>query len=375
MDGFNKYVLKQLLVGMALVTAALTCVIWLAQSLRFVEMIVNRGITGGTFVYLIMLLLPNFLTLILPFALFAVVVFTYNRMIADRELVVMRAAGMSQMDLARPALVLTGFVMLFGYALNLHFLPESYRMFRELQWDIRYNVSHVLLQEGTFNTVSDDATIYVRKRSADGQLHGILAHITKDKVKPQTIMAERGALIETETGPRVIMFNGNQQIVDKTNHRLSILYFDRHSLDLDTNRKQAAVRYREPRERTLAELLNIEDDPTIQDRDLGKFQVEGHRRILSPISILTYTLIGLAGLIHGSFSRRMQTRRIVGSVSTVIALQAITLGLENICAKNIVLAPLLYVNVILPAILAYVFMVRHPKTRQRPPEDALAETP
>ena len=60
MNSYTKYVLRQLLTGMLLVSAGLTCIIWLSQSLRFVEMIVNRGLSAGTFVYMTMLLLPNF---------------------------------------------------------------------------------------------------------------------------------------------------------------------------------------------------------------------------------------------------------------------------------------------------------------------------
>ena len=74
MNELTRYVLRQLLVGMVLVTIGLTGIIWLSQSLRFVEMIVNRGVTGGMFLYLTMLLLPNFLSIILPVALFTVVV-------------------------------------------------------------------------------------------------------------------------------------------------------------------------------------------------------------------------------------------------------------------------------------------------------------
>ena len=100
MDRCTRYVFRQLFVGMVLVTAGLTCVIWLSQSLRFVEMIVNRGVGPGTFVYLTILMLPNFLTIVLPIALFTVVVFVYTKMIMDRELVVMRAAGLDQFSLA-----------------------------------------------------------------------------------------------------------------------------------------------------------------------------------------------------------------------------------------------------------------------------------
>ncbi|MEO5337607.1 MAG: LPS export ABC transporter permease LptF [Magnetospirillum sp. WYHS-4] len=371
----TRYVLKQLFVGMVLVTAGLTCVIWLTQSLRFVEMIVNRGLTAGTFLHLTMLLLPNFLSLILPIALFTVVLFTYNKLIADRELAVMRAAGLSQTALAMPALVLGGAVVVVSYAINLHLLPESYRMFREMQWDIRYNYSHVLLQEGTFNPVAQDITVYVRKRGHDSQLHGVLVHDTRDAAKPVTMMAERGALVEAEGKSRVVMFNGNRQEVERSANRFSILYFDRYSFDIEAARKTDIVRYREPRERTLGELFDIAQDPHTPPRDWGKYIVEGHKRLASPLASLGFALIGLACMIHGNFSRRQQTQRIVLAVVIVVVLQASTLGIENVAARNTKLAPLLYAIAVLPILAGYIAMLAPPRRPTPEADDAAATAP
>ena len=120
MNGFTLYVLRQLFVGMVLVTIGLTCIIWLSQSLRFVEMIVNQGVTASTFIYLTMLMLPNFLTVILPIALFCVTLFIYSKLVSDHEIVIMRAAGESQIALAKPAIIMALIVVILGYALNLY---------------------------------------------------------------------------------------------------------------------------------------------------------------------------------------------------------------------------------------------------------------
>ena len=258
MNSYTRYVLRQLFAGMILVSAGLTCIIWLSQSLRFVEMIVNRGLNAGTFVYMTMLLLPNFLTVILPIALFTVIVFTYSKMVTDRELVVMRAAGVGQFGLAKPALIITFLTLLFGYVLNLYLLPESYRAFRILQWEIRNTYSHVLLKEGAFNPVTSSVTVYVRERAPDGQLLGILVHDEREDGAPVTLMAERGALVDTGNGPRVVMYNGNRQMVGE-NAKLSILYFDRYVFEVPTSTESLANRFREPRERSMSELINLKD--------------------------------------------------------------------------------------------------------------------
>ena len=360
MNGLTRYVLRQLLVGMVLVTVGLTGIIWLSQSLRFVEMIVNRGVTGGLFLYLTMLLLPNFLSIILPVALFTMVVFTYSKLVTDRELVVMRASGMSQFALAKPALIMALLVVAAGYALNIYLVPQSYRMFRELQWDIRYNYSHILLQEGAFNNVSKNVTVYVRERTKDGQLHGILVHDGRDAEKPSTVMASRGALIESEGSSRVIMFEGNRQAMNKKTNKFSILYFDRYTIKLDRTEEQAAVRYREPRERTLQELFDIDQDKILNDRDYGKFVVEAHKRLISPVFAACFTLIGLACLISGGVSRSGQSGRIALAAAIVIGFQALALGLENISARRLELIPLMYIGAGLPLILGYILMLRRP---------------
>ena len=370
MNGFNKYVLKQLLVGMIFITVGLTCVIWLTQSLRYVEMIVNRGLTAGTFIYFTILLLPKFLSIILPIATFAVVVFIYSKLITDRELVIMRGAGQSQTALAKPALILAMLVVMFGYLLNLYLLPQSYRTFRALQWDIRYSFSHILLQEGTFNTVSKGITVYVRERTKDGQLLGILVHDQRNEKKPFTILAERGALVESKDGSRVVMFNGNRQSVDPKTHQMSILYFDRNIYELDPPKVSGDIRYREARERTLKELFNLKK-ADVNLNDYGKFIVEMHKRMISPLSALGFTFVGLACLITGSFSRRNQSRRSVLAVAIIVCLQASVLGLENACAKNLDLIPLVYANAILPIFGGYLLMLRTPRRRRTVPALAM----
>lgn len=360
MNSYTRYVLRQLFAGMLLVTAALTAIIWLSQSLRFVEMIVNRGLSAGAFIYMTMLLLPNFLTVILPIALFTVIVFTYSKMVTDRELVVMRAAGVGQFGLAKPALIMTFLVLVFGYVLNLYLLPESYRSFRVLQWEIRNTYSHVLLKEGAFNPISDEVTAYIRERSPDGQLLGILVHDARNEAAPVTLMAERGALVESGSGPRVVMYNGNRQSVGESG-KLSILYFDRYVFEVPTASETFAERYREPRERSMSELLNLDNAIGIDENDFGKYKVELHKRFVTPLLGVGFAMIGLASLLYGPITRRSQTLRVVTAVSIMITLQGSIIGLENIVAKNLSLIPVLYVVALAPIAFGAMVLIRHPR--------------
>ena len=73
----DRYVLSQLTLALVLVTTGLVALIWLTQSLRFIQIIVNRGLSPVVFVKLTFLLVPSFVATILPITCFIVVLFVF----------------------------------------------------------------------------------------------------------------------------------------------------------------------------------------------------------------------------------------------------------------------------------------------------------
>lgn len=104
MKKLNVYIAKQIFVGFLLVTFSLLSILWLTQSLRFVELITNKGLPLSLFIEMTSLLMPRLYIILSPIALFVAVLFVYNRMLSDRELVVMKSAGISPWQNAKPAL-------------------------------------------------------------------------------------------------------------------------------------------------------------------------------------------------------------------------------------------------------------------------------
>ena len=191
----DRYVLRQLLAALVAVTAALVALIWLTQSLRFVELVVNRGLSMRVFLHLTGLLIPNFVAVILPITTFVVVQFVYQRLAGDRELTVMRSAGLSQWALARPALMAATIAMAVSFTLNIWVVPASLTAFKEFQFELRNKVAAFLLQEGVFTAISDQLTVYVRSRDPDGTLRGIMVEDDRQANTHATILAESGRLI------------------------------------------------------------------------------------------------------------------------------------------------------------------------------------
>jgi lipopolysaccharide export system permease protein len=356
MGTLERYILRQCFGVMIFVTAALSAAIWLAQSLRLIDLIVNRGLSIEVFLYLALLILPRFLDIVLPIGVFIAVLFTFNRLTAESELVVMRSAGLSHFALAKPAMILAGIAFLILMSLSAYFLPASNRAFKDMQFEIRNRFVSSLIQEGTFTTISDKLTIYIRSRDERGEVVGLLINDNREPHRPVTILAERGLFADTPAGSRIVMVNGNRQQFDPETRKLSLLTFDRYTLDLDSLHDAPIVRFREAQERFLDELFfpAADIDPAFR---LG-FIIEAHQRILIPLSALSFSVIPLACLLPGEFNRRGQLKRALLAIVLAFLFELLGIGVNDLASRAAAAIPLMYATGLLPFVLGLGLLMR-----------------
>jgi lipopolysaccharide export system permease protein len=365
----DRYMFRQLAVALIAVTGGLTALIWLTQSLRFVELVINHGLSLGVFMELTGLLIPSFIAVILPITCFVVVQFVYQRLSGDRELTVMRAAGLSPFALSRPALAVACLAMIAGYLLNLWLVPDSLAKFREFQWEIRNRMAAFLLQEGVFNEVSDDMTVYVRSRDTDGTLRGILVDDERDKNAPATILAERGRLVEGASGPRVVLFNGSRQQIDRQNGRLDILTFGQNAIDLAQTGRNEGERLRDMSEVPLADLLNPHPENA---QDIPKWIAEGHKRLAGPLTGVSFALVALFTVLSGAFHRHGNVVRPLIAIGAVVGLLATGLAIGNLAARDNALLPLVWLHATVPGLICAWLLYGPALVRRRPAKEAVA---
>jgi lipopolysaccharide export system permease protein len=345
-SSLNRYILRQCISVMLFVTAALTAAVWLAQSLKLVDLIVNRGLSAEVFLYLAILILPRFLDIVIPIGTFIAVLFVFNRLITESELVVMRSAGLSPFGLAKPVLELAAIAWLILMVLSIWLLPASNREFKDLQFEIRNRFVSSLLQEGSFTTISDKLTIYVGARNDRGEVIGLMIDDERDPKNPVTLLAERGAFADTGNGSRIIMVNGDRQQYDRDTGKLSVLTFDRYVLDLDMMREAPEARAREAQDRYLGELLFPADG--LDQGTRNAYLIEGNARLTIPLTAFSFALLPLACLLPGEFNRRGQLKRVLLAIGCALAFQAIDLAVKNLEGRIAAAIPISYVVDLLP---------------------------
>ena len=335
---------------------SLLSMLWLTQSLRFVEMVTNKGLPLRLFVELTSLLMPQLFVVLSPIAVFAAVLFVYNRLLADRELVIMQAAGISPLRNALPAVVVGVVLSLFAVYVQNVGIPAAENAFRKLEWEVKNNVSHLMFREGEFTNLKTGLTVFMTKHEKDGSVSGILLVDETNPKQKVTLSAQKGRIVYEKDHPHIILVNGARQEIDVESNRFSSLNFERYSVDLGGfgrgGLKPATIR-----EKKLKELLTAGDNETLSDAEKRKYIVEGNRRVTTPIYNLLFALLACTGLLVGNFNRRGQTKIISLSVFFMILILGLDLIFTNLASKFLYFLPLLYLNCFVPLLICMYFLI------------------
>lgn len=345
------YILRQITGPFLLFALLLTLVVWMTQSLRMLDLVINRGQSAVIFAYLTMLIVPSLLVVIAPIAFFGAALYALNKLNSDSELVVMWSAGISRFQMALPLLAASALVMGITYSCSLYLMPLGQRTMKDKVFDIRADIGAAILQEGAFTTPSEGLTVFIRELAPDGEIRGILVHDNREPKRPITYLAESGVLAQTQEGPRLIMQNGNIEQTELGGARLSVLKFDRDVLDLDQYAGPQRATDRDTSERYLYELLHPPAEAGDSVRR-GVYFAEAHNRLSAPLYCIAFALIALAATAKGRMARASYALRLSGAALLGAAFRLVGYAAQGFAAKSPQFIIVLYLLPLLGLVVA-----------------------
>ena len=192
------YILRQLIGPFVLIMISLIGIVWLAQSLRFVELIVLKGLTFESFINLTILIIPKLTAAIIPFVAYLATTITFLKLSSESEIIAMRSAGISNFRIILAPIIFGCVLVILSFILDSHTAPTALNKFKNLQSDIRDRYISTLFQEKVFSSPTSGLTVFVREIDKFGTLKGILIHDSREPKKTYTIMAD-SAKIEKRT--------------------------------------------------------------------------------------------------------------------------------------------------------------------------------
>lgn len=266
--------------------------------MSMMKFLLNYGVELSNFLLLTLLMIPFIMSIIIPFVTFIAIIFVYNKLISDNEITVMVASGLSPFQIARPALKMAAVLTVLHLGLNLFVVPPTQGLFYDMQWNLRYGLAHMKLQESAFTELAKGLVVYVDSVSGHDLSQVMLSDMRTDKTQV-TIFAEKGKLVSTQRGLSIVMTNGALQAMGDT---VTTGTFDSFDMDLNVADKTAGNAFRVRRIPTDEILKIVFDSPTAKQHKTVLAEISS--RFFTPIMNLILALLCVTILLRSSLLRR-----------------------------------------------------------------------
>jgi len=344
----HRYIVKQVLVWLAITAVTLIGIVWLSQALRLIELLVNKGASLSQFLILTVLSVPLWQMIILPVSTLIATIIVLNRLQQDREITAMRSAGLNNFYILRGPLFLGCLITGFLYVNSLFILPLTFSSYKSQINTIRTSAPIVVLQEGVFTDLAAGLTVFIREREGKFEFKTIFVHDKRAKGKITEIVADRGMIDTNSSAPKLVFFNGTRSEYTLGDTRATLLNFEEYSLSLTNEFESRKKRVLDYNEMSVSDLLfNSNKSPNY----LREMRAEGHYRLASPLLGLTLLILGAAAILSQNYTRIGSWKYILFGMLTAIGTLVGVIMSRSLTVTQPEMFPLIYAFSILPGLL------------------------
>ena len=345
---FDRYIFRQMLRTSFAVMLTLVGIMWLFQTIRILELVINRGAPMTDFLLMSVTVIPLWLTIAIPISVFVAVMWVFHRALVDRELLVAQASGRSAIQLARAPIALGVLFTTFLVINSVFLLPLSFGVYKEVQFKLRNTIPTVMLQDNVFIDVVDGMTMLIGKKYKDGHAENVFIHDEKTDGVIVTMTAKAGRFIEKDGKPAVILNDGHRFELSQDKQSGATLMFDTHTVSITPrDRKQSTRMPIEMNEDRISNLLNPDASP--QAVYVNQRVAEGHYRIASPFLAFALILIASTGVLHGQIRRSNWSRRTIATIAVGILCISAIVSARSLATTSPLMIPLIYLSMLVPA--------------------------
>lgn len=370
----RRYLLREvvslLLLGLLLTTFVLASV----QMVDLVDLALAKGVAVWRVATVFGYMMPSYLELTLPMAFLLSIVATFARLARGGEVLAMRAAGVSFLQLTLPLAALALAVSAVSFVVAAWASPWANRGLERAITEMARTRISAALTPGIFSPWVEDIVVYVGAiNRKTGDVAEVLVADERDIEHPRTILAPRGNLTTDDDAKmaRLRMYDGSilsEYAIPRSYDRTAFESFELNvSFGAETVEARSSY-LEEPRRmswQTLVDSRGAASDDALKAQERG---IEIQRRVAVPFSCVLMPWLGVGLGVRQS--RATRSRGVaIGLLAILVYYFLVTAGM-TLVHQGLVSAPvaLWAPNVLLlaAAFLAFRSVSARPPKRGRP---------
>ena len=281
------YFIREFLKNYLSILFAFGLIIWITQAVRLLDLISEDGNSISIYFLYILSTLPKIISRIFIIVFFISLIVTISRFENFNEL---RAIWFSGLDkkkfinyLVKYSILLTLLIIL----IRLFVVPYFSNYSRYLLLNSEVGSIAPLIKQNNFNNPLKELTVYVGKKNQINEIEEIVLFEDNEE-KTKTIVAKSGVIVKENNKNLLVLVDGSIQEKNK-NGKISILDFDKITLDLNQYNKKTGDHYK------FNEMFSFElIQKLINDSDIRKKDIinELSYRVIIPLFIPSLVILG-----------------------------------------------------------------------------------
>lgn len=304
----SRYLLGAILPYLIFAWLLSSVILFVQQGSRFADLFFSANIPSNLVWQLTIALIPNVVAFTCPIAVLVGVIIGLTKMQDDNELVVIRGAGIGNLQITAPILLLATVLSVFAFIVNLYGVPLAARIVRQVALQTAIYKLESPIEPGVFNTEVAGYTIYVRDGNLrDGEWKDIFVHQEDEKTGTvRLVTSSSGRIDSTGEVSELVLENAVATTFNRSaTGKLVSENIGEVRFVIKTRRAELIKRLTSaeltPEELGLAE-LSVYAEKKRGEREAVEAEILWQRRIILSLSPFIFALLGTSMVLR--FNRR-----------------------------------------------------------------------
>ena len=236
---FNKidfYILRSTVVPLLATLGIAALLLLLEKMLSLFDFVINQGGPIDIVWQMLGNLMPQYLTLVIPLAMFLGVLLAIRKLALSSELDALLSCGLSLHRLLVPSIFIATILLAINVIVVGFVQPYSLYAYEELIFDVRSGALGAAIKSNEFTNLGDGLTLRIEESQNSGrELIDIFAQKEDADGHIFSVSAKKGSFFASPDQKYIILrlFDGSLIDFDASQDRPRILNFDMHDLPLE----------------------------------------------------------------------------------------------------------------------------------------------
>jgi lipopolysaccharide export system permease protein len=288
------YIIREITSLFLLGIVIFTLVLLMGRLIKLTDLVVSYGVPLADVGMMIIYLVPSFLVYTIPMAFLLAVLLAFGRLSADNEIIVIKASGMSLIQVMPPVIFCATVAVLLALGASMVGVPWGNSAFKEQSLQVLKRNISATIREKTFWDDIPGVVMYTDRYEEQSQtLKGVLIHDGRNPDRPMTIFAHDGVVTTAPDSQALLLSLHDGSIhMAGAGGLYRLVHFGEYSMTVGEKGSSSEIT-RNELDMWLPELQRLIEDPGTSTIDRLKISAELHSRFTFPFASLVFAILAV----------------------------------------------------------------------------------